>query len=101
MRSPLAAAFAALMLTAPLLSPAALAQEDEYDGLPPGEHRDLVFAYCGACHSNKLVAQQGLNRDRWDKMLVWMVEEQGMYPLEEPDRTYVLDYLATYLGEDR
>ncbi|MEQ8603836.1 MAG: hypothetical protein RIB45_10990 [Marivibrio sp.] len=93
-------ALAALFLTAALTAPAGAA-DDEYDGLPPGEHRDLVFAYCGACHSNKLVAQQGLNRERWDKMLVWMVEEQGMYPLEEPDRTYVLDYLATYLGEDR
>jgi cytochrome c len=97
MRSVLAAAAAALLM---LSTSPADAQNDEYDGLPPGEGRDLVYAYCGACHSNKLVAQQGLNRERWDKLLVWMVEEQGMYPIEEPERTQVLDYLATYLGED-
>ncbi|MBP5857345.1 hypothetical protein KAJ83_10025 [Marivibrio halodurans] len=79
----------------------ALAQDDEYEGLPPGEGRDLVYGYCGACHSNKLVAQQGLSRERWDDLLVWMVEEQGMYPLEEADREVVLDYLATQLGPDR
>lgn len=101
MRTAFAAAFAALLIAAPLLSPAASAQDDEYEGLPPGEHRDLVFGYCGACHSNKLVAQQGLSRERWDKLLIWMVDEQGMYPIEEPDRTHVLDYLATYLGENR
>lgn len=79
----------------------AFAQDDDYDGLPPGEGRDLVYGYCGACHSNKLVAQQGLSRERWDDLLVWMVEEQGMYPLEEGDREAVLDYLATELGPNR
>lgn len=99
MRSVFAAAgFAALTA---LAAPSALAQYDDYDGLPPGENRDLVFAYCGACHSNRIVAQQGLSRERWDNLLVWMVDEQGMYPIDEPDRTQVLDYLSTYLSEDR
>ena len=34
---------------------------DEYFGLPDDTGRDEVMAYCGACHSMKLVVQQGLN----------------------------------------
>ena len=98
MRSALAIAATAFLFVA---SSPALAQDDDYDGLPPGEHRDLVYGYCSACHSAQLVSQQGLSRKRWDDLLVWMVDEQGMYPIEEPDRTQVLDYLATELGEDR
>ena len=48
-----------------------------------------------------IIAQQGLTRSGWDEMLVWMVEEQGMYEIEEPDRTVILDYLSTHYNEDR
>nr|WP_319533880.1 c-type cytochrome [uncultured Vibrio sp.] len=67
--------------------------------LTPGENMELVAAICSACHSLHMVAQQGLSRTRWDKMLDWMIEEQGMEDLAGDDREAVLDYLSTYYGQ--
>ncbi|KIC36664.1 cytochrome C [Ruegeria sp. ANG-R] len=62
---------------------------------------ETTFYACTACHSEMIVAQQGLNRDKWDEMLEWMVEEQGMSEIEEPYRTEILDYLAAHYNTDR
>ncbi len=72
----------------------------DYAGLPPGDGRDEVFALCSACHSLKLVTQQGLNERRWDGLMDWMVEEQGMDEMDEETRGLVVRYLATHFGED-
>jgi cytochrome c len=74
--------------------------EEDWDGLPPGEGRELVFYTCQACHSLAIVKQQGLSREFWDDTLTWMVEEQAMPELDEEDRTLVLDYLAANFGPD-
>ncbi len=76
-------------------------EEEDYEGLPPGEGRDEVFGLCGACHSMKLVTQQGLTRSTWEEVLVFMVEEQEMAELEPEDENLVLDYLARFYGPDR
>ena len=81
--------------------PAANEDEDEYQGLPPGDGRDEVFGLCGACHSLKLVTQQGLSRQRWDEVLVYMVEEQEMPELDRETNDLVLDYLTKFYGPDR
>ena len=78
----------------------AWAAEDEYLGLYDATGREEVFAYCGACHSMKLVVQQGLTRSGWDELLTWMSDEQEMEPLEPEDKKLVLDYLAKYVGPD-
>jgi len=75
--------------------------EDDYEGMPPGEGRDEVFGYCSACHSMKLVTQQGLTRADWAEVLVYMVEEHEMAELEPEDEKLVLDYLARFYGRDR
>jgi len=75
--------------------------EDEYQGLPPGDGRDEVFGYCSACHSIRLVTQQGLTRADWGEVLVTMVEEHEMAELEPEDERLVLDYLARFYGRDR
>lgn len=62
---------------------------------------DLIYAYCTACHSEMIVAQQGQTREGWEKLLVWMVDEQGMAEIDEPDRTEVLDYLEAHYNTDR
>lgn len=62
---------------------------------------EKTFAYCTACHSEMIVAQQGKTRKHWADLLEWMVEEQGMTPIEEPDQSVVLDYLAANYGVDR
>jgi cytochrome c len=74
------------------------AQEEDFEGLPPGPGREEVFYLCAACHSLRLVTQQGLPRDRWDELLVWMTEKQGMPQIDGAERGLVLDYLAEHYG---
>ena len=69
--------------------------------LPVGVGRDETDAYCSACHSLKLVVQQGLSRADWEELLDWMVEEQEMEPLEAGDKAKVLGYLAKHFNTDR
>lgn len=78
----------------------AVAQEQSYGGLPPGDGREIVYGICNACHSVKLVTQQGMSRARWDHLLDWMVEQQGMPELDAETRETVLDYLSEHFGED-
>lgn len=75
--------------------------ENEYGVLLAAPGVEETFAYCSGCHSERIVAQQGLTRDGWIEILEWMVEEQGMGEIEEPDLTLILDYLATHYNEDR
>ena len=98
MRSPRPAWLAA---AAAVFLAAAASAEDEYQGLPPGDGRDEVLGLCGACHSMKLVTQQGLSRPVWAEVLEFMVEEQEMAELEPEDEVLVLDYLARFYGPDR
>jgi len=62
---------------------------------------EATYYACTACHSERIVAQQGFTRTGWDKLFVWMVEEQGMAEIYEPDRSEILDYLAAHYNEDR
>lgn len=62
---------------------------------------EATYVHCAACHSERLVAQQGLNRERWDKLLVWMVDEQGMQEIHASERDVILDYLTQHYGPDR
>lgn len=77
------------------------AEEGEYGVLVEAPGVEETYAYCAACHSERIVAQQGLSRAHWDELLVWMVEEQGMYEIDEPDRSLILDYLSENYNEDR
>jgi hypothetical protein len=81
------------------LAPATLAQED-FGGLPAGPGQEETYYACDACHSIRLVTQQRLSRERWDELLDWMVEKQGMPPLPEEDRALVLGYLAEHFNPD-
>ncbi len=98
-----AAVFAGMVsgLVSGVLSGAREAAAGDYGVLHEAEGVDLTYAYCAGCHSERLVAQQGLSRERWEELLVWMVEEQGMVEIEEPDRTIILDYLAEHYNTDR
>jgi len=40
-----------------------------------------------------------MNRARWDDTLEWMVEEQGMDPIDDvATRDLILDYLSTHFN---
>ena len=69
--------------------------------LVAGAGAEETHAYCTVCHSERIVAQQGLTRADWEELLEQMVEENGMNPIEEPDLGRVLSYLATHYGPDR
>ena len=69
--------------------------------LVAAEGAEETHAYCTACHSERIVAQQGLTRADWEELLEQMVEENGMDPIEEPDRGRILAYLEAHYGPDR
>ena len=60
-----------------------------------------TFDACTPCHSERIVVQQGLTREQWDELMVWMVEEQEMEPIEDSALAVILDYLAEHYGPDR
>ncbi len=70
-------------------------------GLPLDGGREEVEIYCSACHSLRLVAQQGMTKEDWDELFDWMIEEQEMEEIPAEDRKLALDYLAKHLGIDR
>ena len=82
-------------------APAAPSPARDLGLLVAGEGAFETHAYCTACHSERIVAQQGLTRDGWAELFEQMVEEHEMTPIEEPDRARVLDYLAAHYGTDR
>jgi len=69
--------------------------------LVAAEGAEETYAYCAVCHSERIVAQQGLTRPDWEELLEQMVEENGMNPIGEPDLGRVLDYLTANYGPDR
>lgn len=77
------------------------AEEYEFGVLFDAPGVEATYYACTACHSEMIVAQQGLTRDEWDEMFDWMVEEQGMSEIEEPERSEILDYLAAHYNTDR
>lgn len=87
------AALAALLTTS-----GAAAAEDEWDGLPEGEGREEVFYNCAACHSLRTVTAQNLQRWRWEQLMVWMVEEQGMMELDDETHDLIVEYLVEHYG---
>jgi hypothetical protein len=91
-RAILGGAALAALLAAPALA------EDDFGGLPEGEGREEVFYNCGYCHSLRTVTNQNLQRWRWEQLMDWMVEEQGMPKLEPETRTVIVDYLVEHYG---
>lgn len=89
----LAAAVLAAAFAASAQTPFEPKDEDpaSYPDLPG---RTEAFGLCAACHAFKLVAAQGMTRDRWDASLSWMTEKHGMPVLDDAYRTTILDYLA-------
>ncbi|WP_299625454.1 hypothetical protein [Pelagibius sp.] len=78
-----------------------LAEDDPFGSdWPEGPGREETGYLCGACHSLRLVTQQGLSRRDWDETLDWMVEEQEMEPLDAEEREIILSYLSEHFGVD-
>jgi cytochrome c len=74
---------------------------DDWGGLPEAPGREATFTLCSACHSIRLVVQQGLSRADWDELFDWMIEEQEMEDQSPVTRATIVSYLATHYGIDR
>ncbi|MFT6558448.1 c-type cytochrome [Sneathiella sp.] len=74
---------------------------DEYGLLINKPGAEETFNYCTACHSERIVAQQGLTETGWEELLEWMVDEQEMEPIDEPDRSLIIKYLTENYNLDR
>lgn len=79
------------------LRPALASEIDPGTGLVIAPGFDQVKAQCTICHSGRLVAQNRANRAGWLKMIRWMQESQGLWPLGDAEVT-ILDYLETHYG---
>lgn len=71
---------------------------DDYFGLPRSEGYELVYNYCSACHSMRIVMQQHATRDRWAELLGWMEEKQGMPKPPPGEKAVLVDYLSRHFG---
>lgn len=69
-------------------------QAEDPDSYPDGPGRDDAFYACAGCHAFRVVANQGLSRERWDETISYMTERHGMQKLEGKDRELILNYLA-------
>ncbi|MEM9205869.1 MAG: aldehyde dehydrogenase [Pseudomonadota bacterium] len=76
-------------------------EEYEFGVLKDAEGVLITYYTCAGCHSERIVAQQGLTRDEWDELLDWMIDEQGMGEPATEDRFVILDYLSTHYNVDR
>jgi cytochrome c len=65
---------------------------------PPGPGQAEAGQLCNSCHSLTLVKQQKLPRRTWEKLLVWMVEEQGMAEQSPETLELILGYLSKNFG---
>lgn len=73
--------------------------EEQPEHYPDGPNRENTFYFCTACHSFKIVAAQGMSRERWDESLTWMVDRHKMPDVQGEERNKILDYLAAAFPE--
>lgn len=88
---------AAAIGTAPILAQSETAPqaiEEDVESFPAFPGREETFGFCTGCHNFKLVAAQGLTRERWDETMTLMTEKHGMPQIDGEPRDLILDYLA-------
>jgi len=95
--SPSAPAAPAPAETATVSAPIHEAPAETPEVLPDGEHREMVFYRCTACHNSYVVRRQGMARSLWDETISMMVSKHGMPEPDAEERKQILDYLAAAL----
>ncbi|MFL1460705.1 hypothetical protein ACI6QG_00705 [Roseococcus sp. DSY-14] len=88
----------ALLLALALAAPAWAAEPEEPSVLPAGPGQEETFYACTACHSTAIIRRSAFDRARWDGLMDWMTEVQGMPKLEGEERRVIVDYLAQHFG---
>lgn len=82
------------MTLAALLAAPARADDRGIEDFPPGAGREETANLCAACHSGRIVSQQGMTRAQWDETLELMTARHKMPKIEGEERKLILDYLA-------
>jgi hypothetical protein len=100
------AAGVALLLALPFLDASAQSKrekppEETPEQYPAGTYRDDTFYFCTACHGFKIVAQQGMSRERWNETFDIMVSRHKMVDVQGEQREQMLDYLTAAFPERR
>ncbi len=62
-------------------------------GLVAGEGLEVVINNCTNCHTADLIIQNRGTREKWQELIRWMQETQGLWDLGV-NETIILDYLA-------
>ena len=75
--------------------------EESPEQYSAGPNRDDTFYFCTACHGFKIIAQQGMSRERWNETFNIMVTRHSMADVQGEQRDQMLDYLATAFPERR
>jgi hypothetical protein len=69
-------------------------KEEQPEDYPDGPNREDTFYFCTPCHSFRIVAAQGMSRDRWNETFDLMVTRHKMPDVQGEERAKMLDYLA-------
>jgi hypothetical protein len=85
---------AGLMSALPGMAQTSAAPVETPEMFPDAPHREQTFYFCAACHNFKLVAAQGMSREKWEETLAWMSMKHNMPKQEGQDLAQMLDYLA-------
>ena len=91
-------AFVGMAVTTVTANTDTVEEEPEFGVLTVADGVETTYYTCSGCHSERIIAQQGLTYDRWDELLDWMVEEQGLGEPDKEDREEILVYLSTNYG---
>ena len=75
--------------------------EEAPEQYPDHPNRDDTFYFCTACHGFKIIAQQGMSRERWNDTIDFMVNRHNMVDVQGEQREQMLDYLSTAFPERR
>jgi hypothetical protein len=89
------------MLLAPLssLADSPASQETDPDsGMIIADGWEIVKANCTPCHSARLVTQNHGSRARWEYLIRWMQDTQGLWQFQPEMEDTILDYLAEHYG---
>ncbi len=86
---------AAALTLGVVLAGAARADDRGIEDFPAGPGREETANLCAACHTGRLVSQQGMTRAQWDETLDIMTARHQMPKLEGDERRLILDYLSS------
>jgi hypothetical protein len=75
--------------------------EETPEQYPAHPNRDDTFYFCTGCHSFKIIAQQGMSRERWNDTFDYMIERHKMVDPQGEQREQMLDYLSAAFPERR